>query len=529
MKMTKLIRYIGLGLLILSVLMLLYLFSFTLFKDSKPASSDRYAVLEITEGSNIFPRTDYDVLFAGMNLVSSSVKISADSSAETEQEKIAAAIDASGSDHVILLAWEKAAVPALTAALNRTDVASVILLSPTLTGTDAMESFGTHQPDIPVAVFDVKTVYSKSLYERLSGEDATIFEGLTDSGIMPAEVFISPDGSRYLSQWSLTGRVNFDRYVLTFLPQVQSRIGEYISGFIQHAPLASSMACRNHVAFAQSVKIIAAVFLTAGLFLFFASISKAKRPAGGQSSLPPAATPGADVSAGPFQGQAADKGPDILRGRTQRGRFFLHAAAAVLVSGALLFLYPGHLFLGKILLACWPLLYYAASDILLVRFVPQSLIRGHIPGGRMRMSLTVALLFLAGVFLLKAMHVYSVGQSNSALSNLLPGAFAASLFVLGWIAVSAEAVLMNRKESGDGVCLDASRWYRTGTILLPYAAVLVFQLAARQAGLRILYTVFLLAVLYAGFWLRRIIRRTSGTEWMAAAAFSVFYTMIVFG
>ena len=100
MKMTKLIRYIGLGLLILSVLMLLYLFSFTLFKDSKPASSDRYAVLEITEGSNIFPRTDYDVLFAGMNLVSSSVKISADSSAETEQEKIAAAIDASGSDHV---------------------------------------------------------------------------------------------------------------------------------------------------------------------------------------------------------------------------------------------------------------------------------------------------------------------------------------------------------------------------------------------------------------------------------------------
>ena len=130
---------------------------------------------------------------------------------------------------------------------------------------------------------------------------------------------------------------------------------------------------------------------------------------------------------------------------------------------------------------------------------------------------------------LSGMHVYSVGQSNSALSNLLPGAFAASLFVLGWIAVSAEAVLMNRKGSGDGVCLDASRWYRTGTILLPYAAVLVFQLAARQAGLRILHTVFLLAVLYAGFWLRRIIRRTSGTEWMAAAAFSVFYTMIVFG
>ena len=91
MKITKLIRYVGFGLLILSVILLIYLFSHTLQMDRTAESPDRYAVLEIAADLSGFPQTDYDVMFAKMNLVSDFVEIDADASLQEQQNQIAAA------------------------------------------------------------------------------------------------------------------------------------------------------------------------------------------------------------------------------------------------------------------------------------------------------------------------------------------------------------------------------------------------------------------------------------------------------
>lgn len=523
MKITKTIRYIGLSLLIFSVILLIYLFSHTLLMDRVTDSPDRYAVLEISADLSGFPQTDYDVLFARMNLVSDFVKIDADASLQEQQDQISAASLATGSDHVILLAWGDTCIPALSAAISNQGIASVILLSPDLAEDSAVEEFGTHKPDMPVAIFDVNTQNSTSLYERLSGEDASLFPGLSGDGLISSTVFITPDGSRYLSQWEIPAGTKSGQSVLMFLPQVQIKIGEYISTYVTGPEIVRNTDSRSEVASVQIIKVLAAAFLSAGLFLFFASIPKSRRDTPDSRSAAGTALTANDKA--PIRTTAIDKAAiDTARARG----ILLSALAAIVFSAALIILYSLDIEITPILLAVWPLVYYAVSAVFLARFFPVSMVNTAVPARRILFSGGISILFLSGIFLFTNMYNVSIIETFTGLHGLLLALFFLLLFILSWICMSTD-VQVRREKFGESSRISKYRsWYQYVTINFPYAAVLLFLLATGRRALSI-QCVFLLAVLLVGIWIRYIFRRTSGAGWFAAITFAAFYSVIAFG
>lgn len=507
MKATKIIRYTGLCLMILSVLLMLYLYSFTLFKETRASTPDQYALLEISADTSKFPRTDFDVLFSKLQLVSDSIRIDAGASAETQQKEIAAAIDRMKSDHVILFAGKDACIPALTASLSHPGIASVILLSPDITGSEVMEVFGTHQPIVPVAIFDVDTQYSTSFYERLSGEDAALFPELKDNGKISAAVHISPDGNRYLSQWDLLGQSKTARTVLAFLPQVQIQIGGYISTYVLDPASDHRTDSRAEVAAVQVIKIIAAAFLISGLLLFFASIPKTVRDT--ESGIP------AEITSGTIN-------------RARKRVFKLRAIIAVLFSAVLFILYLLNSGIAPVVLAAWPLVFYAVGAIFMFRFFPVHFANTHVPAKRIVFSGFIGFLLAAGVFLMIIMHSASIGKTFSGLNGILLLLFVLLLFVLSWIRLSTDAQDLSEGARENVRTAKLRVLYQQVSLVFPYAIILIF-LSITGRRILSLQCVFLLAVLLTGIWIRHIFRRTSGTQWLAAIMFSVFYSLIAFG
>ena len=507
MKTTKTIRYIGLCLMILSVLLMLYLYSFTLFKETRASTPDQFAVLEISAGTSKFPQTDFDVLFSKLKLVSDSVRIDAGASADKQHKMIAAAIDKMKSDHVILFARQDACIPALTESLSHPGIASVILLCPDIAGSEVMEVFGTHQPNVPVAIFDVDTQYSTSFYERLSGEDATLFPGLADNGKISAAVYISPDGNRYLSQWNLLGQSNTARSVLAFLPQVQIKIGGYISTYVFDPASDHQTDSRAEVAAVQVIKILAAALLTAGLLMFFASIPKTVRDP--DSGVPE------EIASGTLN-------------RARRRTFKLRAIIAFLFSAVLLILYLLNSGMAPVVLAAWPLVFYAAGAVLMFRFYPVHFANTRVPAKRIVFSGFIGFLLAAGVFLMIIMHSASVGKTFSGLNGILLLLYVSLLFVFSWIRLSADMQDLSESSRENSRTAKLRGWYQQVSLVFPYAIILIFLLITGRRILS-LQCVFLLASLLAGIWIRHIFRRTSGTQWLAAIMFSLFYSLIAFG
>jgi len=508
MKTTKMIRYIGFSLLILSTVLLLYLFSYTALRDKTAGTADQYAILEISADSAKFPRTDYDLLFSKLNLVSDSVQIDTESSVQEQQNQISSSIEGMGSDHVILLAWKDACIPALSASLMEQGIASVILISPGPAGDTSVESFGTHQPDLPIAIFDVDTTDSASLYERLSGEDATLFPGFTDGGKLFSTVYITPDGSRYLSQWAFPGQTAYGRSVLAFLPQVQIKIGEYIASYVSAPAVTADTDIRFEVAVMQILKILAVTCMAAGLLLFFASIPRPRRD-----------SPDTDIPS-----VVSAKAIDPARRRL----FLIGATAALLFSIVLIILYLLNKVIASTLLAVWPLLYYAACAVILIRSFPASLENIRVPPKRLLFSGVLAFLFTAGVYLLSAMYSMSDGNRLTGGHAAWVLLFFLLLFFLSWVRMSTDAQSSGKRTSGNIRSGRHRDYYQQGILAFPYAAALLLLLATGRYIL-LVKCIFLLAALLIGIWLRHIFRRTSGTDWLAAIVFSIFYSIVVFG
>lgn len=506
MKATKTIRYIGFSLMILSLLLLLYLYSFSQFKESRASSADQYTVLEISAGTSKFPRTDFDVLFSKLELASSAVHIDAASSAELQQNQISAAVDGMKSDHVIIIAWKEACIPALSASLTHPDIDSVILLSPEITGSDAMEMFGTHQPAVPVAIFDVDTKYSASFYERLSGEDAALFPALKDNGIAAAAVYISPDGSRYLSQWDFLGQSNTARTVISFLPQVQVKIGSYISTYVFDPASKPDTDIQSAVAAVQIIKILSVAFMTSGLLMFFASIPKTVH------------NPDKEIQT------------EITSGTMDRARrrvFMLRALIAAIYSAVLFLLYFLNVSIAPVTLAVWPLLYYAAGAVLMFQFSKKHFANTRVPVKRLAFSGIIGFLAVSDIILLQSMYTVSVEKTFFGLHGILLLLFILLLFVFSWIRLSTDLEDLSTRPGEDRRTAKLRGWYQQVSITFPYAVILVFLLVTGRRLLS-LQCIFLIAVLLAGIWIRHIFRRTSGTQWLAAIMFSIFYSLIAF-
>ena len=498
----------GICLLILSVLTLAVLSILSAGKDRQPQTADDFAVLEIYSGTDSFPQTEFDAMFLGLGRPSNVLSMSAGDSSDSIQREIATAAERTGSAHVILFAWQDACIPALRASVGKSDIAGVILLSPTLSADDAIELFGNHTPDVPVALVDIRSAYSTSLYERLSGEDTSLFKGLGGTSLLDGDVFISPDAKRYLSQRSFTHISELDRNLLMYLPQVRAEIGEFIGIFIMDLPGADVSDIRGNAAAVQAASTVAAAFLVSGLLLFFASIPRTSKTIN----------------------ETDENGfPEYIAAQNEyrraRKKVFLSSVlASLLVSASisvLAVLRPG---MGEMLLACWPILYYAACDLFLFRYFAGSVAPRHIPLKRTLVTSGIGILFLAGVFLLKSMHIVSFSQAFGGGKGILAAVFAVVLFMMGWIARAVNPLARYGDPASDGLYFSASH-LRQGVVWLPYAVFAAGSLISGGVAASV-YGAYLFAVFLAGVGVRRIFRRTGGSEWLAAAVFSVFYTLL---
>lgn len=545
MKTGKIIRYIGLGMLILSVVFLMYLYSYTLFKDTKAASKDRYAVLEVSSDSGRFPRTDFDVLYAKLEVASQCVIIDASASIEEQKKQITAAMQTMESDHIILIARNDACIPALYSSSSATGAASVILLTPGLSEKDDIEVFGTLLPDIPVAVFDADTSISSLLYERLSGEDTTLFPGFTDNSVLSPTVNISPDGSRYLSRWDLPGQTQTARAVLLYLPQVQIKIGQYISHYVLDSgsnpganPVSdpasdpasvTALDLRSASAVSQIIRIMSFSFLFAGLFLFFASIPKIRRDAK-KPEMSPEMSPDATLQR-PEPQRPDSQGSDVLLPGVfalhRKQMFLLSALISVVFSAAMIFLFASDVKTGPAILSCWPVIYYAACAVFNLSMLPKSMLRLSVPMKRLVFSAAISLLLLGGILLLTFMNIYVASAEFSGVHGLLSAVLCILLTVLSLIRISADSNSRSRYNPETDRMAYLKELGQHAVLVFPYLALTVY-LAAAGREFQILECAFLLLSLLTAVWIRHIIRRTSGTDFLAAAVFSVCYILTAF-
>ncbi len=504
MKTTKMIRYTGLGLLILSMILQMYLCSFTLFKEKAAKSEDQYAVLEISYSAHVFPKTGFDALFANMNLACDSLQIDKNSSLQDQQDEISAAIAKMNSSHVILFAIKDAGSSALSAAISNSEVASVILLCPTPDENSDASMFAASLPDLPVAIIDADTAYSTSLYERLSGEDATLLPGHKDSGFLSSTVFTSPDAKRYLCQWSFPWQSEQGKSILMFFPQNQIKTGEFISTFVIDNASLSGADIRVAVVRIQILTFLADAFLACGLLLFFASIPQNRRNHAVASENDPAVT-------------------QVL----SRNVFFVTAIIAVLFGAGEIALYSTNILPASDILGGWPVIYYSVYMIFFFRDIQKGKSAVRISSKRILFSSVVAALFAGGLVLLVIMNT---------ISNCLPGVngrrailllVSILLAVFAWFRVSADELSLHGKMDDNTSRVWQAKWYQPVVLILPYIAVLIFGAATGRTEAVVRCCVLILAVALAA-WTRHVFHRMSGTKWLAAIMFSLIYSLIAF-
>ncbi len=507
MTSTNRLRYAGFILVIAASLLLLLFCSLSL-RNRQKASADDYAVLVVTQDSDVFPTADFDLLFSNLNLPSAYCALDASKNAETESEEIARAVKAAGSKHVILLAYGDAAMPVLNASLGQEDTAAVILLAPTLKQTDSIEAFGTSSPSVRTAIFSFSSAYSTSLYERLSGEDTTLFPGVSDGGSISSSAFISPDAARYIESWNLTGSDSPDRTVLPLMPDVQIKVGEYINNYILPDGLRSEADLNRSAAVYQVLKGIAYACLLSGLMLFFATIPQSPRRE---------RTAGAGITS-PFVREKNDAGAAALR-RTAEGSLVISGVFGVFVSAAVIVLYVTGYSAASAVLFCWPPVFYAIDAFFHFRSLTKSALLSKVPAKRFVLSGSLMLFFLLGNGAVRYMYTAGLSRRSSWVSGVFAAGAALFLFLFVWISNTAE----NQTKAGSDSRLEAVLLWRKWILFLPFIAMIVFRLASRDL-FKAAASAAIAALLLWCLWIRGIFHRIMGTEWGGAIAFSILYT-----
>lgn len=509
MTSTKKLRYAGFILLAVSALLLLYFCSVSI-RNRHEAAADHYAVLIITQDADVFPAADYDVLFSNLGLSSFHYPLDAADSADDAAAGITAAIDATGSGHVILLACGDAAMPVLHASIGQSKAAAVILLAPTLRQTDSLEAFGTANPSVRTAVFSASSAYSGALYERLSGEDTTLFPGLESNGWISSTAFISPDTSRYLESWNLTGHESLDRALLTALPDSQVRVGEYINNYVLPDGMRSEANLNQADALYQVLKIMAYAGLISGLLFFFASIHKALR----KESLP------ADAAL-PLAREKNDAEAYALRRAAARS-LLLSGVFGVLVTAAVLILYAAGRQTAFAVLYGWPVLFFAADTFIHSRSITKTALFAGVPARRLALSGSLMLFFLLGCGSMRYMYFAGLPRENSLPAFLLAAIIVLLLFLFVWMSDTAG----NRAKTIKDSRLDAFVFSRTIILFIPFAAMIIIR-AAKDGMLKAALSAAVTILLFLCLRVKGIFRRISGADWGGAAVFSVLYAIAV--
>ena len=509
--MIRKIRALGLVLMLLANILLAIPFLQYAISDS-PTEADAQEVLLVST-TNSFPSANYVQTFSSLGLASDIVYV--DEVNETAiLSRICSEIESSSAQHVILVAYDQACLPALRAALEQEKVSGVVLISPPLTGQEVITDFGISHPTIPVAIFDTKNTGSTGLYERLSGEDATLFEGLQDSDSTLSEVYISPDANRYLSQWNLLNTTELSRKVLPYILQVQNKVAEFIQTYVQDSQ-DTTVDLRSTVFFTFAAQCMGFAMLIGGLFLFYSTIP-AKRKEKDRDT--------GDSSSTLHEPQEMFLSQKHARANARAKLVQMILSVLFLLVGIVL--YFQHFSLSHTILLIWPSVYFLASAPFIFSYSVKARLFPKIFLPRAVFSCFSAVFMLCGLIMIKALVSFSISvtlfQDGYAKLAILFALFLGTLIFMR----NEEICVDQLSRRNNTHPMQFGKFTRSLALYLPAVgmiAVSIIDANPVRISLAILYFLSLLAA--SLIW--RIFKEISGSAWFSSLVFALVYTLLV--
>lgn len=531
MKLHQFIRYIGLFLLTVSFVAMLglYLYSYS-GMDQIVGNLQNTSVILVTEGE-VIPQIELRAIFRRMGLSFTTIQISGDSDYSQKQTELDHAILSNPSEKVILLATQKSAYSSLVSVASSEKLLGLILLAPDISSSEDLSAFGARNPAVPTVFLAPDDDYVRTLYERLSGEDAQLFLGIKENTILPYEVYTSPDGRRYLSVWSGLDSSSISKTLFSFVPGVTAELGSVIGTHILgDAKLAAD--ARFTAQTVRSVISWSSILSIAGLFFFISSIpTSRKRPL----IQPPDSLPqveGADSSI-PLPEEQVSMIPDIFLDPSTRLRYKKKTIAIEFLFGALATVIMVVLYFIKrefsiYIVASWPVFYYA----FLLTYLPSranTLLDRRVPRARHVMSSIVVFLFFATFYSL----ILSVRPDpvRTTLSVRMVAGLTVSLALFFFVKKSMMSGIVFCTEAwGKDVFSQENKLWTLGLRALIFLPALIHLLLSVFSGDTIgalSCVIFLLFILMSAY-LRYAFRTIGGTAKAGAFAFSAFLMVVMF-
>lgn len=530
MRHHPIIRYIGILLLAVSFLTMLSLYSYSYFGIGQDGNRDRnISVLLVSEGEPI-PQIEMRAIFRGMGLSFSAVQMTKDSDPSNKQLTLEEAIRSIQSDQVILLATQKSAYLSILSTVSSDKIAGIVLLSPEISPSEDLSFFGAQSPSIPTTFIAPDDDYVRTLYERLSGEDARLFPGIKENGLLPYEVYTSPNGKRSLSVWSGFGTSPVMKTLFAFFPGVTEEIGGQIGSFV----LGDAKTATEARATAQTVRILissSAILSIAGLCFFMASIPIPKKRMESTIDLNASQTEGETTS--PLSGERESLTPDAFSDSSTRLWYKKKTLIIEILFGSLMTVVMVVLFFVRREFCVypalyWPVFYYA----FLLPYLPSranQILDRRVPPARFVLSGAVTLLFfitcMSLMISIRPDPIRMLISFRAALALI----FAIALFFFVQRSILSGITFCVETLSRDVFSSENKVWTSGLRVLIFLPSVVLFILSASFGELHYMLTaVFYLASIFLAIYFRYVFRTIGGTAKAGAIAFAAFLMTVSF-
>ena len=504
------VKWIGAGLVFCSFILMIYLLIPFAGNGSTGKSTTGVGVFELSSGDVFLPQNDFSRLFSKMGLSYSSFETDGKEELLSMLDKKANEL---GLQKIILLSSGKGSEPLLNIAKAWEKTAGVILLSPEWENSDTLLLFGSKSPNVPVGIFDGSNKTAISIYEILSGEDATLLPGYISGGFLSDTTYIAPSGDRFLAKWEMIENESLLRVFLPFFPQVQLSISGFISSFILTSHTLSEQDCRGFLLEIHGAKVLLITFFIAGVFLFLAGVVR------------PSSVRKTDISE-----ISRDSRFEEAVQKKEKKMFLLSFVFTLflLILLAVLFLLKKEQLMA-FTLSLVPF-FYCLSRILPDR---KNLLTAFRSTSKHRFKnkemLPFLLLFLLSAFLMRRLSIFSV-QLVTGVESVLSFVFLGiilSISVFFWLLSES---LWEQKRREEGI-VEKKNTFREASVLLfliPYVLCIGSGIFSKN-GVLLILGLELFFFFFLFLWLKRTLKNIRISPIFVAILTALFYTVFIFG
>ena len=510
MRWVSRMKWVGISIILVAcVLMGFLLFpslSLPLETDEKSSS----AVFQIFSGNFEFPKSDYQFLFSKMGLEYRHFRYDGVDALRIRDDLVHRAEEL-GVREIILLAAGDMSRAALEIAASWENVVGLVLVSPAAAAPEDFLPRDIVRLSIPIGIFDGAGAQAVHLYEILSGEDASLLPGYSESGFLANTVYLSPSADRFLSKWTQISATSVFRVFLPFFPQVQVEIAGFISTFVFPARELTARDCRGYVFVIHGVKTLALAFLLVGYLLFLAGIEPAAKRA-----------------------IASEEKTENFQGMWEQPRFFgrklLLSFLSLLVFLLLtIFLFfHGNMSAAAAVLSVWPVFFFlvqavGGGDILL-----RALRDGRPTRFSGKEFLPFFCVLVISFFLLRRLQIFSL-RFFPEITSIVPFC----IVFIGLFATLFSRLTMDDFEKKDrgglpAYDVDRSQKFLILLSLVPYLLLFILGFFFKNTALLVMSVELLLAFSIL-LWVKNRNSRFLVSPFWSALVTSLLYAILVFG